>query len=74
VAQVGKKGAAVIEIAEGKDDKFRFFVRSAEAKLLARSSPTGFATEREARAAVEELKDALRGAKVVHTKKAKGKK
>jgi hypothetical protein len=61
-----KKGktSAVIEIAEGKDGKYRFFVRDGEGKLLAMSSPGGFATEKEARAGVDVLKEAISKAKV----------
>src|SRR5262245_55739908 len=56
---------AVIEVTKGKDDKFRFFVRDGDGKLLAMSSPGGFATEKEAEAAVERLKDLIGKAKVV---------
>lgn len=56
---------AVIEIGKGKDDKFRFFVRDAEGKLLAMSGPTGFATEKDAEAAIEKLKEAVAKAKIV---------
>jgi hypothetical protein len=56
---------AVIEIREGKDGKFRFFVLDGEDKLLAMSSPGGFATEKEARAGVDTLKQAISRAKVV---------
>jgi hypothetical protein len=62
---------AVIEVTEGKDGKFRFFVRNAEGKLLAMSSPGGFATAKEAEKAVEDLKDVMRTAKVTHGKSKK---
>jgi len=62
------KPAGVIEIAEGKDDKFRFFVRNSEGKLLAMSSPGGFATEKDAKEAIDDLKDVISSAKVT-TKK-----
>jgi uncharacterized protein YegP (UPF0339 family) len=62
------KPAGVIEIAEGKDDKFRFFVRNAEGKLLAMSSPGGFATEKDAKEAIDDLKEVISSAKVT-TKK-----
>ena len=58
------KGSAVIEIKAGKDDKFRFFVRNADGELLAMSGPGGFATAKEAEAAIAELKDAIAKAKV----------
>jgi uncharacterized protein YegP (UPF0339 family) len=54
----------VIEIAEGKDGKFRFFVRDGEGKLLAMSSPGGYASEKEARTAIDALKKAIGTAKV----------
>jgi hypothetical protein len=59
----------VVEISEGKDEKFRFFVRDDQGKLLAMSSPGGFESEKEARAAVETLKEVLKSAKVVNVKK-----
>jgi hypothetical protein len=75
--QGAKKAArgGVIEIGEGKDGKFRFFVRDGEDKLLAMSSPGGFATEKEARTAIDTLKEVIRSAKVTKAKpKAKDKK
>jgi uncharacterized protein YegP (UPF0339 family) len=62
----GKKDAksGVIEISEGKDGKFRFFVRDGEGKLLAMSSPGGFATEKDARAAIDSLKAVISRATV----------
>jgi uncharacterized protein YegP (UPF0339 family) len=59
-----------IEVAEGKDGKFRFNVRSEAGKLLATSGPTGFATEKDALKTIEDLKTALKTAKVMPTKKA----
>lgn len=56
--------AGVVEIAKGKDDKFRFFVRDAEGKLLAMSGPGGFATTKEAQAAIDDLKEVISKAKV----------
>lgn len=69
----GKKPASVgaIEIGEGKDGKFRFFVRNGEGKLLAMSSPTGFASAKDAQKAIEELKDVLAKAKVTMAEKKK---
>src|SRR4051794_12288783 len=49
--------AGIIEITKGKDDKFRFFVRDVEGKLLAMSGPGGFATPKDAEAAIDQLKD-----------------
>jgi hypothetical protein len=63
----GKEGA--IEIAEGKDGKFRFFVRDDEGKLLAMSSPGGFASVKDAQKAIDELKDVIKTAKVTVAKK-----
>src|SRR5262245_7864931 len=64
-----KPGAPVIVITEGKDGKFRFVVRNAEGKLLAMSGPTGFATEKEAMSAIQELKEVIGRAKITHGKK-----
>jgi len=77
VAQVPKKpGAApapaasgVIEIGEGKDGKFRFFVRDDKDKLLAMSGPPGFATAKDAEEAIKRLKDVVKTAKVTTLKK-----
>jgi hypothetical protein len=57
--------AGVIEIAKGKDDKFRFFVRDSEGKLLAMSGPGGFATAKDTETAIDELKEVVAKAKVV---------
>lgn len=57
--------AGVIEIAKGKDDKFRFFVRDSEGKLLAMSGPGGFATPKDAESAIDQLKEVVAKAKVV---------
>jgi hypothetical protein len=54
----------VIEIAKGRDDKFRFFVRDGEGKLLAMSGPGGFASPKEAEAAIDELREVVAKAKV----------
>ena len=53
------KKAGTIEIAAGKGEKFRFFVRDSEGKLLAMSGPGGFATEKDAEKAVETLKEVI---------------
>jgi predicted aconitase len=57
-----KSGPGTVEIGEGKDGKFRLTIRDADGKFLALSAP--HATEKEARAAIEELRDALNKAKV----------
>jgi len=65
-----KPAGGVIEVVQGaKDGKFRFFVRDADGKLLAMCSPSGFASEKDAKEAIDDLKDVLRTAKVT-TKKA----
>ncbi|MBX9581704.1 MAG: hypothetical protein K2X87_15485 [Gemmataceae bacterium] len=62
-AKAGKPGT--VEVKQGKDDKYRFTVRDADGKFLAMSGPTGFATKAEAVKALDALKAALDGAKVV---------
>lgn len=54
----------VIEITKGKDDKFRFFVRDGDGKLLAMSSPGGFATPKDAEKAIDRLREVVSKAKV----------
>jgi uncharacterized protein YegP (UPF0339 family) len=69
---VAQKDAKVpyIEVNESsKDGKFRFVIRNADGKMLAMSGPTGFATEKDAHKAIEDLKTALKTAKVMPTKK-----
>ncbi len=66
--------AGVVEIGEGKDGKFRFSIRDDEGKLLAMSSPSGFASFKEAEEAVSRLKAILPKAKVVTKQAAKDKK
>ncbi|MGL4551859.1 MAG: hypothetical protein ACRC33_11795, partial [Gemmataceae bacterium] len=57
LAQGKKDKNGTIEVNESaKDGKFRLAVRNAAGKYLAGSSPTGFATEKEALAALDELK------------------
>jgi hypothetical protein len=56
--------AGVIEIKEGNDAKFRFFVRDGEGKLLAMSGPTGFASAKDAETAIDHLKTVVAKAKV----------
>jgi hypothetical protein len=74
IAQVKKdakkddKGAGTVEISEGKDGKFRFSVRNADGKYIGGSGPVGFASDKDARAAIDELKHVLATAKIT-TKK-----
>lgn len=72
-SKTAKTAAGVIEIGEGKDGKFRFFVRDEDGKLLAMSGPGGFASEKEARAAIDSLKEVVAKAKVTTLAKKKGK-
>ena len=58
-----------IEVSEGKDGKYRFTVRSGEGKMLALSG--AHADETSALKAIENLKTALKTAKIMPTKKAK---
>lgn len=68
LAQGKKSGKqSTIELIESKDGKFRFSIRDGEGKYLA-GSPVGHATEKEAREAVEQLKQALLTAKYVSKK------
>ena len=65
-----KKAAAkngTIELVESKDGKYRFTVRDADGKYLG-GSTVGHATEKEAKAAVEELKTVLATAAYVSKK------
>lgn len=61
----GKVGT--IELIESKDGKFRFSIRDAEGKYLG-GSAVGHATEKDARAAVEELKKVIVSATYVSKK------
>jgi uncharacterized protein YegP (UPF0339 family) len=70
LAQDKSKGP-YIEVSEGKDGKYRFTVRTGEGKLLATSGPTGYSDEKAALKAIDDLKTALKTAKVMPTKKAK---
>jgi uncharacterized protein YegP (UPF0339 family) len=76
VAQGAKDStkAPHIDVTEGKDGKYRFTVRSGAGKLLAMSGPTGYATEKDALKAIDDLKTALKTAKTNPTKKAKSEK
>lgn len=65
-ARAAKPGT--VEIKQGKDDKYRFNVRDADGKFLAMSGPSGFATKAEAVKALDALKAALDGAKLVDVK------
>src|SRR4051794_25053787 len=67
-----KGGPGTVEIGEGKDGKFRLTIRDAEGKFLAVSAP--HTTEKEAREAIDELREALTKAKVVVKKAEKDKK
>jgi uncharacterized protein YegP (UPF0339 family) len=60
----GKSKVGTIEIKKGKDDKFRFSIRDAEGKFLASCGPKGYATEKDAKDAIDTLKKVLATAKV----------
>jgi hypothetical protein len=66
----GAGAAGKIEIGEGKDGKFRFFVRDAEDKLLAMSG-RGFESADDAKTEIQKLKDVIKTAKVTMKKKGK---
>lgn len=57
-------GIGMIEISEGKDGKFRFTIRDADGKFLANSGANNFASEKEARAGVDEFRAVVAKAKV----------
>ena len=59
VKKDNKAGGGTVEIAEGKDGKFRFSVRNAEGKYLGGSGPVGFASQDDAKAAIDDLKKVL---------------
>jgi uncharacterized protein YegP (UPF0339 family) len=61
--------AGVIEIGEGKDGKYRFFVRNGDGKLLAMSGPGGFASVKDAQEAIADLRAVISTAKVTTLKK-----
>ncbi|MFQ3592294.1 MAG: hypothetical protein SNJ82_03775 [Gemmataceae bacterium] len=72
----GKKDAPtkakgpIIELNESlKDGRFRFVIRDAEGKYLAGSLVNGYATEKDALKAIEDLKMALSKGTVVKQKK-----
>lgn len=67
-----KAAPGTIEIGEGKDGKFRLTIRDSEGKFLALSA--AFATEKEARQGIEDIKEAMAKAKVVVKKAEKDKK
>jgi uncharacterized protein YegP (UPF0339 family) len=75
LAQGKKDGPAkgkgpVIEINESaKDGRFRFVIRDADGKYLAGSLVNGYATEKDALKAIEDLKSALSKGTVVKQKK-----
>jgi len=69
-----KSSSGVVEIAEGKDGKFRFSVRDGENKYVGGSGPIGFETKEAAAKAVQSLKDTLSNARITYpAKKAESK-
>ncbi len=69
-AKTKKTGGGTIEISQGRDGKFRFAIRNADGKYLGGSGPIGFATEKDARAAIDALKKVLATAQVTMKKAA----
>ena len=69
LAQDVEKKAPVIEIGEGKDGKFRFYVLDEEGKLLATSGPSGFGSATDAGQSIEHLRAVMKTAKVTLLKK-----
>jgi uncharacterized protein YegP (UPF0339 family) len=72
--EIKKAKGGTIEISEGKDSKFRFSVRSGDGTYLGGSGPKGYASEKDARKAIDELKEVIATAKVVVLPKKKDKK
>lgn len=74
-AQARKSSAktGTIELIESKDGKFRFSIRDADGKYLG-GSAVGHATEKDAKAAVEELKKVIASATYVSKKSEDAKK
>ncbi len=68
-AQAKKSVSGVIEIGEGKDGRYRFFVRDNDGKLVAMSSPRGFASVKDAETEIGRLKQIASKAKVTMLKK-----
>jgi hypothetical protein len=58
-------------ITEGGDAKFRFFVWDSDVALLAMSGLGGFATEKDAKEAIGNLKEVMTSAKVTTMKSEK---
>ncbi len=71
--KAGKKVLGTIEIGQGKDDKFRFFVRNDDGKLLAMSGPGGYETKAEAEKGIEELRAVMNSVTKIGTQKKKDK-
>jgi len=63
-----------VEISEGKDGKYRFFVRDSQGKVVGGSGLTGFESKEAAAKAVQSLKEILNHAKLVYPEKKTGKK
>ena len=61
-----KAKPGVVEVKQGKDDKYRLTIRDADGKFLAMSG--AFATKADALKGLDILKDALKDAKVVEVK------
>ena len=70
--KTSKKVVGRIEVGEGKDDKFRFFVYGDD-KLIAMSGPGGYATKAEAEKAVDELRAVLNSTTKISPHKGKDK-
>jgi Spy/CpxP family protein refolding chaperone len=63
-----KASAGSVEIRENAKGKFYYVILNAEGKYAASSNPVSYSTEKEAREALEELKEILASAKVVKGK------
>lgn len=64
-AQSKKSGTGSIKVLQNKAGKYYFQIRNGEDKFLCQSAPGGYATEKEALAALEELKKIVADVKPV---------
>ncbi|MFO0842446.1 MAG: hypothetical protein U0797_08635 [Gemmataceae bacterium] len=69
-----KAAAGSIEIRENAKGKFYYVILNTEGKYAASSNPVSYTTEKEAREAIDELKEILASAKITKGKPKEAKK